>query len=237
MKKILLTLIFCYCAAISYAQKPKFKNPISVIKVRSTPLKVTAIGSDTLWVDYNNRIVLRIKGEHKGLKITLQDGRVTEGKNDSVYFLRVNANNGSRKELSVYHVLKGNRLRPCLNKYYTVLKIPDPIAYVGDIKQDSTADPRDLTEKSYVRVNSAFYKKWLPVKSFMMECLQGEQVDSLFTNGNKFSDDMRKCIRRIESGSVIYFDHIKYVLPDGIEKEIPSISVFVNKTNKYRVGY
>ena len=196
-------------------------------------MKISAPGNDTLWAEYGNKIILRIKGKNKIASVKLLGGGTVLGK-DSTYTIRVDT--GSAVVLVVYEKVPGDKPKICFSKKYKILKIPAPVAYVCGIKADSTADKLDLIYQNNIKLWSAFYKRNFNVLSYTMYTYENDKIDSLSAEGDKLTDLMRQNIHRLKAGAVLYFEKITYMDPCGKMKELRPVAIYIDETNKYKVG-
>lgn len=203
-------------------------------KVKSQKTVYTILPVDSfLWAHKPTKIILRTKGKKKAFHLTLINGTVT-GK-DSIFYLKVDS--GAKTMLTVLEKLPNGKNKVAFSKTFTIKYIPEPVAYVCGIKSDSIIDKEQLLREDIIYAYSSYYKTKLKILSFNFIYVAGEKVDTLFTKGCHFDLVMRREINRLVPGNVVFFNKIQCQLPDGNIKELKPVTLYINDTRKYRVGY
>ncbi|HRG60239.1 MAG TPA: GldM family protein [Bacteroidia bacterium] len=186
-----------------------------------------------LWAHQPTKILLSIKGRKKDFHLTLINGTVTA--KDNIYYLKVDS--GVKTMLTVLEKLPNGKNKVAFSKTYTVKYIADPVAYVCGIKSDSIIDKEQLLRDDIIYAYSSYYKTRLKVLSFNFIYVAGERVDTLFTRGCHFNLVMRREINKLVPGNVVFFNKIQCQLPNGNIKELRPVTLYINDTKRYRVGY
>jgi hypothetical protein len=224
------SLFFFLLAITGYAQK----DSTFVFKVRHPEMNMEVFPKDSiLWIGQKNKITLRWQGVHKITNVTLDGGSI-DG-NDSTWVARVTG--GKTALLSVYEDLGDKKMKLCLTKLFYIRQNPDPVISICGILADSVADKKDIIYKDKVMALLGENQLVLPVLSFRMTSKIAGVADTLSSENEQFTIDMKNRIHKLPEGTVLYFDKVVCQMPDGKKKMLAPISIFIAKTNKYNVGY
>jgi hypothetical protein len=224
------SIFFLLISISAFAQK----DSTYVFKVRHPEMNMEVFPKDSiLWIGQKNKITLRWQGVHKIANVTLDGGSIVGG--DSTWVARVTG--GKTALLSVYEDLGDKKMKLCLTKLFYIRQNPDPIISICGILADSVADKKDIIYKDKVMALLGENQLVLPVLSFRMTTKISGVADTLVSETEQFTIDMRNRIHILPEGSVLYFDRVICQMPDGKRKLLAPMSIFIAKTNKYNVGY
>jgi hypothetical protein len=76
-----------------------------------------------------------------------------------------------------------------------------------------------------------------PVSGFELIYVNGQAMDTLRSANAHFSIEMRRRIHQLKPGDLLYFEKVKCQLPDGKSKTLRPIQLFIDDTDKFKVGY
>jgi hypothetical protein len=205
----------------------------TTINIKKTKWNVSIRPSDSvLWIDKENKLEINVEGG-TNYQVELRDGKIRKNKNK--YIIEVMAEGAAT--ITVYENLPNKKKKPLYTKLYEVKRIPDPVAYVCGVKGDSVIDKMQLIYDNIITVVHPYYKLQLPVLGFDAIFSFSGQADTLTSLNNHFNLEMKKRIYYLVSGNVLYFDNVYCALPDGKILKLKPFEVFINETNKYKVGY
>jgi hypothetical protein len=226
-KCFFLSPVFSLVAFITSAQ---IRDTISVKKVK---WKVSIEVPDSiLWIGIDNQVIIKVSGG-SNYTINVNGGSI---KNIAGKY-QVKVKKEGAATITVYEKLPEKRLRVLLTKLFFVRRIPLPVMSVCGVKADSVIDKLQIIKENLVTAFHPFYKKNVPVIGFDLVFALGGKTERLNSVNNHFTLEMQKRIYYLKSGTLLYFENIYYVLPDGTIEKLDSFELFVTETNKYKVGY
>jgi hypothetical protein len=203
------------------------------IKVTKTIWQVNITSPDSvLWINRKNIVNIKVMGG-SNYAIHINGGTIFQ-RNDQ-YF--VNVKEEGAVTISVYEKLPGKKMRVLSTKLFPVKRIPLPQIFVCGVRQDSVIDKMQIINDNVITAYHPFYKVNLPVVGFDMIVPAGKKTEKLSSNNNHFTIDMRRRIYGLKSGTLLYFENVYYILPDGSKEKTDAFQLFVSETNKYKVGY
>jgi len=77
----------------------------------------------------------------------------------------------------------------------------------------------------------------LPVVGFDVVFSGKGKTEVLTSTSNKFTVGMRNRIHCLQSGTLLSFENVSCVMPDGSINKLKPFELFITETNKYKVGY
>ncbi len=206
----------------------------TTIKIKKTIWKIS-ISPETdsiLWIDKKNELEVKVEGGNN-YYVEIRDGKIKNKENQ--YFIEVFTEGAAT--LTVYEKLPNKKMKPLYTKLFEVKRIPEPIPYVCGVKADSVIDKLQMVHDNVLTAFDSFNKKVLPVVGFEMIFSFSGQSDTLKSYDNHFTLDMKRRIYYLTSGSILYFENVKCAMPDGKVKELKPFEIFVNDSDKYKIGY
>ena len=228
MKKFICILSFILVSLAFFAQDTN-----TTIKIKKIKWKVLLSPSDSiLWINKENQVKINVEGG-KNYCVNIKDGKIKCNENN--YSIRVSTEGAA--VLTIYEKLPNKKMKPLYTKLYQVKSIPDPVAYVCGVKNDSVIDKQQIIDDNELTAIHPFYNIKLPVLGFDVIFTIGGKIDTLSSNSNHFTVDMRKRIYYLKSGSILYFENVYCGMPDGKIQKIKPFEIFVTETNRYKVGY
>jgi hypothetical protein len=206
--------------------------------VRNSHSRYQVFPADSiLWAEVDNPITIRAKGKKKEISVLLQGGQLKKAPgNDSLFSARVD-DTVSMALLTISERLEGGKLKLVYTKPYTIKRIAPPVLYVCGVKTDSVIDKQQLIEDDILYAKSERYKFKLLIRSFDMINVKENSYDTLHSRNNHFSIEQRRQIYRLQPGNMLYFENILCQMPTGEVVKLRSVQLFVDETNKYKVGY
>ncbi len=230
MRKLTITLMFLIYVSPFYAQKDT--SGTLVFKVRNGKNAYSVFPSDsTLFAEKDNVIKIKVRGK-RPYKVYFEGGVMTGS--DSIFTIR--ADSAVSGLLTIKETHK-NESKIAFTKPYKIFHIPLPYVMVSGVKADSVIDKQQLINVDKVMAYSGYYKMFLKVLSFDMIYANAGVFDTLSAETSHFTPEMKKHLYGLKSGSILYFENVKCVMRDGSARKLASIQIFINETDKYKVGY
>jgi hypothetical protein len=225
--KILLILVLLFSVFSSKGQK---EETISVKKIKWN-VRISAPDS-IFWISRENEINIDVKG---GMNYVINITGGTISKKTGKYIVSVKEEGAST--ITVFEKLPGNKLRVLASRLFQVKRIPSAYIFVCGVRADSVIDKQQIINDNVITAYHPFYKMNLPVVGFDVIFTGGGKTETLRSSNNHFTIEMRKRIYSLKSGTLLYFENVYYILPDGSKEKKENFEVFVSETNKYKVGY
>ena len=203
------------------------------IKVKKVKWEVSITSPDSIfWIRMANPVVITVKGG-SNYAVNILGGTISQ--KGGKYFVDVKEEGAAT--ISVYEKLPGKKLRVLFTKLFPVKKIPSPQFFVCGVKADSVIDKQQIISDNIVTAYHPFYKVQLPVTGFDVTFGNGAKTETLSSQNNHFTIDMRRRIYGLKAGTLLTFRNVYYILPDGTREKMKEFEVFIAETNKYKVGY
>lgn len=210
-----------------------FGQPADKIKVKKLKWEISISAADSIfWIGKANPVSIDVKGG-ENYAINIRGGTIS--KKGGKYIVYVKEEGAAT--ISVYEKLPAKKMRVLATKLFPVKQIPAPQLFVCGVKADSVIDKLQIINENIVTAYHPFYKVNLPVTGFDVIFSGGGKMETLRSTNNHFTLDMKKRIYSLKSGTLLYFENVYYVLPDGTKEKMDSFELFVSETNKYKVGY
>jgi hypothetical protein len=227
MKKI-TSLLFLFLLSLILSAQSTDK-----IKVKKLKWDVSITSADSVfWIRKANQVMINVKGG-TNYAINIQGGTIS--KKAGNYIVHVKEEGAAT--ISVYEKLPDKKLRVLYTKMFPVKRIPSPQMYVCGVRADSVIDRQQIISDNIVTAYHPFYKTNLPVVGFDVIFSGAGKMDKLSSPNNRFTLEMKKRIHSLKSGTLLYFENVYYLMPDGSKEKIEAFEVYVSETNKYKVGY
>lgn len=197
-------------------------------------LKGVRISKDTLlWTEKNNLISITELGGTQISKVFLEGGKIGIVK-DSIYSAIVSE--GTTAVLSVFEKDKQGKDKLISVKQYHIKSIPLPDIFVCGVKADSVIDKQQLLQFNEVTAYSKYFKTKVPVLGFDVIFSSQTGGDTLHSKNKNFTINMRNKIHLLKPGDVLQFTNIVCRTPDGKERRPEDLLIYIDETNKYKVG-
>ncbi len=209
------------------------QDSLLVFKVRNPVSEYTLIPNDSVLAsEKKTNIKIRSSSKEKPFKVTMEGARIKRA--DSIFSIYPDSSQAALLTILEY---QKNKWRPVKTKLYKIKHPPEPVVIVCGVKADSVIDKQQLIQEDKVAVYAAQYKSYLPVKGFELIYVNGDSMDTLKSANSHFTLDMRRRIHLLKPGDLIYFEKVRCQLPDGKLKTMRAIQIFIDETNKFKVGY
>jgi hypothetical protein len=230
MQKILLCLLLM--PTILFAQKG-VKRMVT-FNLKSPKTFYTIFPSDTILLyGKPNEIKLRVSGnKKKSYSLCITNGTISGS--DSSYVIHVSS--GLQALLVITEKQPDGSRKEVLNKRYYIKRIPEPYVLVCGVKGDSVISSNKLFRDDLLWAYSPHHNKKLKVVSFQAVLPNGESVDTLNSDVNHFTLDMRRDITKLKPGDIVYFNNIICEMPDGEKKMLKPIQIYIEDENKLKTG-
>lgn len=229
MQKQLFIIVLMFLGSFEFIAQ----NLNSSITIKKTKWNITIspANDSVLWIDIENKLTINVEGG-TNYCVDIRDGRIrNKGKN---YVIQVFTEGSAT--LTVCELLPNNKKKVIFTKLYEIKKIPEPIPYVCDVKRDSVIDKLQIIYGNIVKVIHPFYKEQLPVLGFDVIFSFAENPDTLRSFDNHFTQDMKRRLYYLNSGSVLNFENVYCLMPDGKIHKLQPFVIYINETDNYKVG-
>lgn len=228
MKKQLLVLVLIFCSFELIAQ---LSNSSITIKKTKWNITISPASDSILWIDIENKLEINVEGG-SNYSVDIRDGKISnKGKN---YVIEVFTEGAAT--ITVCELFPNNIKKVVFTKLYEVKKLPEPIPYVCRVKRDSVIDKLQIIYDNIITVTHPFYKEELPVLGFDVIFSFGENPDTLRSFDNHFTQDMKRRLYYVNSGSVLNFENVYCMMPNGKIQKLQPFLIYINETDKYKVG-
>jgi hypothetical protein len=233
-------LIFCSLSSlVSKAQKSDTAKVTFHVTGRQYATYEVFPKDSLLWGAELNGIRIHASGKKREAYAVLEGGMISrQPGNDSMYIATVKDTVVSAL-LCIFEkgMFPDEKARLVYTKPYRIKRVPPPVLYVCGVKTDSVIDKQQLIEDDLLYAKSTSSKSPLLIESFDIIFVNGSSDRTLHSPSNHFTIDQRKEIRLLKPGNVIYFENVRCVLPKGVIITLKPVQIYVDETNKYRVGY
>ena len=205
----------------------------TTVRAKKIKWNISVVSTDTvLWIDKENILQITVEGGSNYL-IDIKDAKWKAAGNK--YLVKVFDEGATT--ITVFEKLPNNKMKPVYTKLYKVKRIPDPVPYVCGVKADSVIDKEQLINENNLTAINPLNKKAVPVKGFDLIFSYADQSDTLRSTDNHFTLAMKRRIYYLAPGSMLYFDNVYCSMPDGKVHKLQPIEIYIDETNKYKVGY
>ena len=206
---------------------------VEQIRVKKVKWEVNITAADSIFrVGLKNIVTIKVKGADN-YAINVKGGTIAKQQDTYVVY----AKEEGAVTVCVYEKLPGKKMRVLGSKLFMVKRVPPPQIRICGVRADSMIDRQQIIHDDVVTAYHPFYKVNLPVVGFDLVFSNKSVSDKLSSANNHFTPEMRKRIYSLKPGTLLYFENIYYLLPDGTKEKADGFQVFVAETNKYKVGY
>lgn len=229
MQKQLFIIVLMFLGSFEFIAQ----NSNSSITIKKTKWNITIspANDSVLWIDIENKLDINVEGG-SNYSVDIRDGKIRNNRNN--YVIQVFTEGAAT--ITVSELLPNNKKKTVFTKLYEVKKIPEPIPYVCDVKRDSVIDKLQIIYGNIVTVTHPFYKQQLPVLGFDVIFTFAESPDTLRSFDNHFTQDMKRRLYYLNSGSVLNFENVYCMMPNGKIQKLPPFVIYINETDKYKIG-
>jgi hypothetical protein len=204
-----------------------------VIRLKKINWKsIVATDDSVLWIGIENHMKIKVEGG-MNYSINTPGGKIYKKNGD--YIIIVDTEGAMA--VNVYEQMPGKKARVICSKLFPVKRIPEPQIFVCHVKADSVIDKLQIIEENNITAFHPFYKKQLAVSGFDIVFSNGATTERLTSSNSHFTIEMRKRIYGLKPGTLLSFENVLYIMPDGSSNTAKPFEIFVTETNKYKVGY
>lgn len=160
------------------------------------------------------------------LQPSLSGGTMTSAGKPGSYIVRVSG--GTEANLNVSAKLNGSAKSMGAFKF-RIKRVPDPVAYVGNIKGDGQMTRNELQNQSgvFARMENFDFDLSFKVVSFVMSM----NVNGVFVekkaNGPGITPEMKSLLGGAKPGNKVFFEQVTVQGPDGTLRKIPGVNIKV----------
>jgi gliding motility-associated protein GldM len=112
---------------------------------------------------------------------------------------------------------------------FRVKRVPDPVAYVGNLKADGQMTKAELNGQSgvFARMENFDFDLKFQVVSFVLSMsINGVYVDKK-SNGPGITPEMKSMLAGAKPGNKVFFEQVTVKGPDGTLRKIPGVNIKV----------
>lgn len=195
-----------------------------VVSCRHAAL-VTPEKMNVFYIGVDNPVQISACGASPAsLKPTISGGSLAASGNGK-YIVRVTG--GVQATITV---ASGDSVGTKLGVYkFRVKRVPDPVAYFGNLKADGLMTKAELGSQSgiFARMENFDFDIKFMVISFEMALLVNGKWKELKANGPALTPEMKAELRKVASGEKVLFDKVTVKGPDGTLRKIPGVMITV----------
>ncbi|MCE2772288.1 MAG: gliding motility protein GldM [Bacteroidetes bacterium] len=160
------------------------------------------------------------------LQPSLSGGSMSPAGKPGSYIVRVTG--GTEATINVGAKLNGIN-KPMGSFKFRVKRVPDPVAYVGNIKGDGQMTKAELLGQSgvFARMENFDFDLSFKVVSFVMSMnVNGAFVEKK-GSGPALTGDMKSLLQGVKPGNKVFFEQVTVQGPDGSLRKIPGVNIKV----------
>ena len=147
-------------------------------------------------------------------------------KSENRYIVRVAG--GTEAVISVSDNSSGNS-KPISSFKFRIKRVPDPVAYVGNIKGDGRMTKAELMGVAgvFAKMENFDFDLHFQVVSFVMTMnVNGVYIEKK-SEGPAFTPEMKSLLAMAKPGNLVIFDQVTVKGPDGTIRKIPGVIIKV----------
>jgi len=160
------------------------------------------------------------------LQPSLTGGTMTSAGKPGSYIVRVSG--GTEATLNVSAKMNGSAKSMGAFKF-RVKRVPDPVAYVGNLKADGMMTKAELQGQSgvFARMENFDFDLKFNVVSYVMSMnINGVFVEKK-ANGPGITPEMKQMLTGVKPGNKVFFEQVTVQGPDGTLRKIPGVNIKV----------
>jgi hypothetical protein len=160
------------------------------------------------------------------LSPTVSGGTISKGSGQGRFIVRVNG--GTAATLNVNANVNGVA-QQVASYQFRIKRVPDPVAYIGNVKGDGQMTKAELQSQSGVfsRMENFDFDLKFTVVSFVMAMnIDGVYIEKK-ANGPALTPDMKMLLAKIKPGNRALFEQVTVQGPDGTLRKIPGVIIRV----------
>ena len=195
--------------------------PPTVLPTRSCCTKITSATMNNVYMGVDNPLLVESQDD---VTVSCSNGTITFSQSTKQYFLRV----GNGTETTV-KVTSANDTSCHSSQVFRIKRIPDPVAYVSNIKGSGYMDRSDLQvlKRVFVRLENFELDVKFTVFSFVMSTVVNGVWVEYRASGSEITDEMQRLLIGSRAGNKILFDDITVQGSDGSARKIPGVVIKV----------
>jgi hypothetical protein len=196
-------------------------------KVRNPKTEIIVEEKDSvMYTDFDNHLRIRVEGKNKLGPVVLEGGAILRNGNHFIAKLK----EGSTCVLAVYLVKPNGKIELGLSKTYTIIRLADPIPFIGGVRPDSIITKHGLLEANSMYATMTRFNKTTLIKilSFEMQVFMDTVEVNYKSTGDHFSPDMRRYMQILQPGVPLNFRQIICLMPNGQARKLRDMRLFVD---------
>ncbi len=178
---------------------------------------VEPVRMNVLYIGVDNPIKIAASGYNASdLTATIDNGTIS-GK-DGEFIIRPDKTGSAIVTVSN----SGNKIQETT---FRVKSVPNPVAKVAGLKGGNISK-HDLVKAGDIQavMENFDFDLNLKVEGFLVSTVIDGYLYEYKSNSNKITEEQKGIIAKTKEGSKVYFEEIKYLAPDGVEKDIPTVA-------------
>lgn len=233
MFRLLTFTVLLLCSSVPGMAQPPGDSSTLNFTVKRVETNITISPNDSvMWADSTKALTINSEGYDID-RVALKGGYISRKGNR--FYCRPDSGEIAVLEVYIKHPSGESRLgyvHP-----YEVKRIPDPTVYVCGVKADSTIDKKQLLQMGQITASINDYEHLpLQVMEFDMLIYQDNTTDTLHSNSDRFTIEMRRQIHFLQPGQIVSFENLVIRGPGGKIWRLRPIELFINETNKFKTG-
>jgi hypothetical protein len=196
----------------------------SSIEDRKMAAIISADKMNVLYIGVDNPISVAVTGiPSDKISVKMDDGKITGSNGEYV----VNVGTPEDVKIEVFAEMENGEKKSFPPVVFRVKRVPDPVAYFAGKKGEDFISKTELekTDKVEVRMDNFDFDLHYEVTSFNMLVQVGNDSKILSSGSNLITDEMKKIMSELPSGSRIIIENFRVNGPDT--RTIPGINLTV----------
>lgn len=182
---------------------------------------------NVLYIGVDNPITINTYGfPPDELVVSITGGTIANSGGPGQFIIRTTS--GTQATLNISAKINGVQ-QNLSTEQYRIKKIPDPVAYVGNVKGDGTMTAAELQNISGVSArmeNFDFDVQYQVVSFVMLFNVNGIYIEKKSDSATT-TPEMKTMISGLMRGNNVFFEQITVKGPDGTLRKVPGVSIKV----------
>lgn len=215
MKQFLFIAIILLCCSATVLIPA---HPLTVVKLQN--MQVFYIGVD-------NPVKIETEGfSPEEVRVTISGGGMSYTDRPGEYLVHVDA--GSRSIINVA-IPEGDTMRLVSSTEYRIKRVPDPVAYVNNIRGEGVVLKENIPTLTgvFARMENFDFNCTFTVEEFSMSVTQDGAWKEFKTSGPSLSAEMKSALRQLNEEEKVLFHGIRAKGPDGTIRLLNPVCITV----------
>jgi hypothetical protein len=182
---------------------------------------------DVLYIGVENPVTVTVPGADPAeVRPSITGGSMVTAGTAGAYFVYVSSGTNAKITVSVKH--EGSM--HVLDTFeYRIKRLPDPVAFVNNIKHEGVMPKEDLPTltRVAVRMENFDFDVTFTVQMFSLSVIEDGQWKEYKAPGPALTDEMKAAIGKCEQNDKILFHGIVVTAPDGTLRKLSTVTITV----------